>query len=73
MSSPQAMISYSDDFGRSFSAEIVVDLVGDAKNYLNRIRLYGLGSSFNRIFRVRCSDNISFTLVAMHGDLEFGL
>lgn len=72
MTTPFVMISYTDDM-HTFSHEIKVPLVGSDKNYLTRIRLFGLGSSYSRIIRLVYSDKSSYTLVSMHGDVEFGI
>lgn len=73
MANPQVMISYSDDGGHTWSHEIWKDLVGDDKNYLNRIILRRQGSAYNRIYRLKCSDNVSFTLVSAHADISAGI
>lgn len=72
MSNPQVMIQYSDDGGETWSHEIWKDLVGDDKNYLNRVRLFRQGSAYNRVYRVKCSENIPFTLVSAHADISAG-
>ena len=73
MSNPQVMISYSDDGGETWSHEMWKDLVGADKNYLNRIILRRQGSAYNRVYKLRCSENISFTLVSAHADLSVGI
>jgi len=69
MARPQVMISYSDDGGHTFSHEIWKDLVGDDKNYLNRVILRRQGSAYNRVYRLRYSENSNFTLVSAHADI----
>ena len=73
MATPQVMISYSDDGGHTWSHEQWKPLVGDDKNYLNRIILRRQGSAYNRIYRLKCTDNISFTLVSAHADISAGI
>ena len=73
MSKPQVMISYSDDGGETWSHEMWKDLVGVDKNYLNRIILRRQGSAYNRVYKLRCSENISFTLVSAHADIQVGI
>ena len=72
MSTPQVMISHSDDGGETFSHERWYNLIGDDKNYLNRIILRREGSAYNRVYRIKCSENISFTLVSAHADISVG-
>lgn len=73
MSNPQVMIQYSKDGGETWSHEIWRDLVGDDKNYLNRIRLFNLGVCQQIMFRVKCSEGVSFTLVSAHADIRVGI
>jgi len=73
MSNPQVMISYSDDGGHTFSSEMWFDLVGEDKNYLTRIVITGLGSAYRRRFKIRCSENINFTLVSASASLSVGI
>jgi hypothetical protein len=70
---PQVMISHSDDGGMTFSHEQWFPLVGADKNYLNRIILRRQGSSYNRIYRIKCSDDTSFTLVSANADISVGI
>lgn len=67
------MISYSCDGGETWSSEIKRKLVGSEKNYRNRVIIGPIGSAYGVVFRVRCSDNISFTLVSAHARLTFGI
>ena len=67
------MISYSDDGGETWSHEIWKDLIGDDKNYLNRIRLHRMGSAYSRKWRIRCSEDIPFTLVSAHARISVGV
>ena len=73
MSTPKVMIQYSDDGGHTWSHEMVFDLVGDDKEYLNRIVLRRQGSAYDRRYRLKCSDNISFTLVKASADISVGI
>ena len=73
MSRPQVMIDYTDDGGETWSHEMWFDLVGADKNYLNRIILYRQGSAYDRRYRVRCSENVSFTLVSASANVSVGI
>ena len=66
MSVPYVMISHSDDGGMTWSHEIKKPLVGSDKNYINRIVLQRCGSSYNRVYKVKYSENSNFTLVSAH-------
>ena len=70
---PYVMISYSDDGGETFSHEMKKPLIDCTKNYLNRVILRRQGSAYNRVYRVKCSENISFTLVSSHADISVGI
>lgn len=72
---PYVMISFSKDGGHTWSHEMKFPLVNCHKNYLNRIVLNGrhIGSAFNLIFRLKYSDNSSFTLVSAHADISVGI
>jgi hypothetical protein len=67
------MISYSDDHGHTWSHETWKPLVSDDKNYLNRVVLRRQGSCYQRIYRLKCSDNISFTLVSASAEITVGV
>lgn len=67
------MISYSDDGGETWSAEIWKPLLQDSKNYLYRIILNQQGSAYKRIYRMRYSEAGSFTLVAIYADVDEGV
>ena len=67
------MVSYSCDGGETWSSEIKRQLMGSDKNYRNRIIFGPIGSAYNVVFRIRCSENISFTLVEGHARITFGI
>lgn len=73
MSTPKVMIDYSDDGGQTWSHEMWFPLLGADKNYLNRIILRRQGSAYDRRYRLRCSENIPFTLISAHADVEAGV
>ena len=70
---PYVMISYTVDGGHTFSHEQKFPLVDCTKNQLNRIILRRQGSSINRVYRIKCSENISFTIVSGHADISVGI
>jgi len=72
MADPQVMIDYSDD-QHTFSHEMWKPLVGDSKNYLNRVIIRRQGSAYNRIYRLRYSEPTSFTLVESYADVSIGI
>lgn len=61
-SDPQAMMSYSDDGGRTFSNELWRS-VGKIGEYLNRAHWNRLGSSERRTYRVTVSDPVDWKIL----------
>jgi hypothetical protein len=70
---PYVMISYSDDGGETWSDEQWKPLINCTKNYLNRVILRRQGSAYNRVYRLKYSENSSFTLVSAHADISVGI
>jgi len=70
---PYVMISFSDDGGETWSNEIWKPLINCKKNYLNRVILNGMGSAYNRIWRLRYSEDSSFTLVSASARVSVGI
>jgi hypothetical protein len=70
---PYVMIKYSDDGGETWSHEQWKPLITCRKNYLNRIILRRQGSAYNRVYDIKCSENISFTLVSASADISVGI
>ena len=73
MSNPQVMISYSDDGGHTWSSEMWYNLVGDDKDYQTRIVIYGLPAANQMRFKIRCSEDISFTCVSASASISVGV
>ena len=69
----EVMISYSDDGGRSWSAEewYETESVG-GDDYLKRVVLYQQGASYNRVYRLRHTENTSFTIISGNADISAG-
>lgn len=70
---PYVMISYSCDGGETWSHEIKKELINCTKNYRNRIIIGPIGSAYNLIFRIKCSENTSFTIVEGNARITFGI
>ena len=70
---PYVMISYSDDGGETWSHEMKKPLIDCNKNYLNRVILRRQGSAYNRVYRLKYTENSSFSLVSAHADLSVGI
>ena len=70
---PYVMISYSDDGGHTFSHEMKKPLLNCNKNYLYRVILRRQGSAYNRVYRLKYSENSSFTLVSAMADVSVGI
>jgi hypothetical protein len=54
-------LEISNDGGYTFGARLLRSL-GATGRFMQRVRWLGLGSSFNRVFRIRCSDDVPFTI-----------
>ena len=70
---PYVIIDYSDDGGETWSHEMWKPLIGSDKRYLNRVILRRQGSAYNRVYRLRYSENSSFTLVSAMADISVGI
>jgi hypothetical protein len=54
-------LEISNDGGATFGPKLIRSL-GAIGRFMQRVRWLGLGSAFNRVFRIRCSDNVPFSL-----------
>jgi len=54
-------LEISNDGGATFGPPLLRSL-GAIGRRMQRIRWLGLGSAFNRVFRIRCSDDVPFTI-----------
>lgn len=70
-SAPQVMVRYSDDGGRTYSAEQWFPL-GAGGDYLRKVELYAQGSAYQRVYELTYSDPTPFTLISAHADVGFG-
>lgn len=61
-SNPQAMLTYSDDGGRTWSNEKWGDL-GKIGEYSTRLKFHQLGSFYQRIFKLRISDPVRTVII----------
>jgi hypothetical protein len=68
-SDPQVMVDWSDDGGHTWS-ETRYASIGGIGEYAYRALLHHLGSSRDRIFRVRTSDPVKFVLVGAYALIE---
>ncbi len=71
-SDPQLVTRYSDDGGRTYSAEEWHDL-GAGGDYLTKVVLFQQGSSTERIYELTYSEPTPFTLIDATADISFGL
>ena len=71
-SDPQVMMQYSDDGGRSWSAERWKSL-GVLGDYTAIVEWFDLGEFGERMFRFRISDPIKTVLISANADIEVGL
>ncbi len=66
---PVALIAYSDDSGVSWTQEQDVKL-GRQGEYAYRSRLTTLGASYNRVWRVTCTEPVRYLLIGMVADMR---
>jgi hypothetical protein len=59
--SGQVSLEISNDGGFTFGPPLLRAL-GAVGRYMQRVRWVGLGASFNRVFRIRCSDDVPFAI-----------
>ena len=71
-SDAEIMMQYSDDGGRSFSAERRMN-VGRLGEYQTKLEWFELGSFYNRMFRFKMSDPIKWTLISLHAEVSLGV
>jgi hypothetical protein len=60
-------LQISNDGGNNFGPPLLRSL-GAAGRFMERIRWLGLGSAINRVFRIRCSDNVPFAIYSASVD-----
>ncbi len=60
-------LEISNDGGYTFGAPLLRSL-GATGRYMQRVRWLGLGTAYDRVFRIRCSDNVPFALHAANLD-----
>ncbi|MEE8289574.1 MAG: hypothetical protein V3R25_09195 [Nitrosomonadaceae bacterium] len=68
-SDAEVIMSYSDDFGNTFSSERRAK-IGKQGEYKNIVEWFLLGEFYSRIFRFTMSDPVRWSLVALYGDVE---
>lgn len=71
-SSPQMMVDYSDDDGRTWEGRYVLNL-GELGDYQERPQLFGLGSAWRRKWRIRVSDPVNFNLYEIKANVSVGI
>lgn len=54
-------LEISNDGGKTFGPKLMRSL-GAIGRWMQRVRWLGLGSSYNRVFRIRCSDAVPFAI-----------
>lgn len=68
---PQVMLSWSDDGGYTYSNERVLDC-GELGNYTFKCITHQLGRFYERVFKIRISDESSYALHRVTGDIDVG-
>lgn len=69
---PQLMLSFSDDGGKSYSDELWEE-IGEMGEYQREIIFSGLGSFRDRIIRLRVTDPVYVSIHQVMADLEVGI
>lgn len=68
---PQAMLSWSDDGGRTWSNEQSASL-GAQGAYLTRAVWWRLGQSRNRVYKLRITDPVRVAILGAYGEIKPG-
>lgn len=71
-SDPKLMVRYSDDGGRTYSAEQKADL-GQGGEYMTKVELYQQGSSYERLYEISYTEPTPFALIDAQADITVGL
>lgn len=74
-SDPQAMLDWSNDGGHTWSSEAWASIgkkIGGIGQFKKRVIWNRLGSSRDRVFRLKITDPVSVTLIGAEVDLEVG-
>lgn len=69
---PKVSLQFSDDGGKSWSTEMWAN-VGKKGQFQREVRWNALGSFFERILRVKCSDPVFFSIHSAAAELEVGV
>lgn len=70
-SDPQLVLSYSDDGGYTYSSDLSQSM-GQIGERTTRVVYRNLGSSRNRIYKLRVTDPAPFTILGGYADIEVG-
>lgn len=71
-SNPQYMLDFSDDGGRTWSAQQIWDTAGMIGQYRTRLRWLRGGSFRQRVYRLSITDPVIRTVIAAHADIQVG-
>lgn len=71
---PNIMLSWSDDGGRTFSTESWGTInIGTAGNYQKEIEWFGMGGFYERILRFRMTEAVRWSIYSCVADIEIGI
>jgi len=68
---PQIMLSWSDDAGYTWSNERILEC-GVLGNYTFKAVAHQLGSFYDRVIKIRISDNSNYSIHRVTGDIDVG-
>ena len=68
---PKLVLQFSNDGGKTWSPEIQRS-AGNIGDYRQRVRFHRLGSAYDRVFRIICTDPIPWRLVSANIAAEIG-
>ena len=68
---PQIMLSWSDDAGYTWSNERIINC-GVLGNYTFKAVAHQIGSFYERVIKIRISDNSNYAIHRVTGDVDVG-
>jgi hypothetical protein len=71
---PEVMISWSDDGGRTFGTEVYGTVnIGTAGQYQKKVEVFCMGGFYERIIRVRMTEAVRWSIHSASAEIEVGI